>query len=300
MGDKSVKQPVLALKDFLTGSPPGTLCSVRLTGVAAGISVQFKVPVLNLYCTDEACEDFTQFDPNVSERTVHVNPDADIFISYRCRHCRRSQKTYALRITEAESFTLNEIVEARILKYGELPEVNLALTSRISKLIGQDRDFFYKGVKAECSGLGIAAFTYYRRVVENQKDRIFDEIIKVCKRLGVTGDIVAELEKAKKETQFTKAVGLIKSELPDSLKIDNHNPLTLLHDALSDSIHNASDEDCLALAQSIRVVLSKLAENLNFALQQKAELMGAVNLLLNRKNKNSSPEKPANGSTKTD
>jgi len=38
--------------------------------------------------------------------------------------------------------------------------------------------------QAEALGLGIGAFGYYRRVLENQKDRLFDEILKVSVRVG--------------------------------------------------------------------------------------------------------------------
>jgi len=43
-------------------------------------------------------------------------------------------------------------------------------------LIGPDREIFLRGRRAENQGLGIGAFAYYRRVVENQKGRIITQI----------------------------------------------------------------------------------------------------------------------------
>ncbi len=54
-------------------------------------------------------------------------------------------------------------------------------------------------------------------------------------------------------------------------------PLSLLHSALSDGLHDRSDEECLQIAQEIRVLLTELAE-------QDAELTQAVSRLLQRKN----------------
>jgi len=119
-----------------------------------------------------------------------------------------------------------------------------------------------KGRRSENQGLGIGAFGYYRRVVENQKNRILDEVIKVSEKLGATKDLLGELRKAKDEGQFTKAIESIKHGIPQALLVDGHNPLTLLHSALSEGLHGQPDEECLALATSIRVVLTELADRL--------------------------------------
>lgn len=89
--------------------------------------------------------------------------------------------------------------------------------ARVFKLIGEDRAEFLKGRRCENQGLGVAAFAYYRRVVENQKARIFDEVIRVSRYLSEEVALIQELEAAKNEVQFTKAVDAIKHALPQSL-----------------------------------------------------------------------------------
>jgi hypothetical protein len=54
---------------------------------------------------------------------------------------------------------------------------------------------------------------------------------------------------------------------------------------LSEGLHELSDEECLALARDIRVVLIELAERISTALKEEAELKTAVSNLLNRKTK---------------
>ncbi len=71
--------------------------------------------------------------------------------------------------------------------------------------------------------------------------------------------------------------------MPQVLLINGHNPLQLLHSALSEGLHGRSDAHCLDLAGSIRVVLAELSERLTLALKDEAELNRALSHLLNRK-----------------
>ena len=93
-------------------------------------------------------------------------------------------------------------------------------------------------------------------------------------------DMLTALEEAKNETQFSRALASVKNAIPQALLIDGHNPLTLLHDALSGGLHNKSDADCLGLAQDVRVVLADLADSIAQALREQAELKTAVSRLL--------------------
>ena len=62
----------------------------------------------------------------------------------------------------------------------------------------------------------------------------------------------------------------------------DRTPLTLLHPALSEGIHAKTDEECLELATSIRVVLIELAERIAAALKEEAELKSAVSRLIKK------------------
>ena len=66
--------------------------------------------------------------------------------------------------------------------------------------------------------------------------------------------------------------------------INGHNPVQLLHGALSEGVHELSDEECLELASSVRVVLGELSERLAQALKDEAELSKAVSTLMHGKN----------------
>jgi hypothetical protein len=145
-------------------------------------------------------------------------------------------------------------------------------------LFGEDREIFLKGRRCENQGLGIGAFTYYRRIVENHKTQILDEIIGVATK--VAPGMVETLERAKSENQFSKAVESVKDAIPPTLLINSHNPLTLLHSALSKGLHAQTDEQCLELARDIRLVLAELAERIGQALRDEAELNAAISRLM--------------------
>ena len=56
---------------------------------------------------------------------------------------------------------------------------------------------------------------------------------------------------------------MAKVAIPESLLINGHNPILLLHNALSEGVHAMTDEQCLELASSIRIVLAELSERIS-------------------------------------
>jgi hypothetical protein len=201
------------------------------------------------------------------------------FVPYSCRNCQEKRKTFSLAaILDADGYS-----GGTILKLGELPAFGPPVPSRAVTLIGPDREIFLSGRRAENRGLGIGAFAYYRRVVENQKGRIIQQMAKVAAKLGASEADLKLFEAAAKETQFSSAIDKIKAAIPASLRIDGHNPLTLLHDALSDGLHERSDEECLEYAREIHLVLTDLAERMSQALKETSELKEAVSKLLGRR-----------------
>jgi hypothetical protein len=168
-----------------------------------------------------------------------------------------------------------------VSKIGEWPSFSFLTPSRVNSLIGPDRELFFKGRRAESEGLGVGAFAYYRRIVEGQKNRLLGEIIRVAQRTNSPAEVIAKLQAAQAETQFSKAVEMVKDAVPQSLLIKGHNPLTLLHSALSRNLHGASDEECLRVAHDIRIILFELADRLGQALKDDKELGEALSRLLN-------------------
>lgn len=277
--------------DFLTQYPPGQKCPVsdlgKLGWQVDHANTLLNVPELYLDCEDEQCNGFRNFQCT-GDYPIPLPPDRSqcLFLHFMCRNCQRSTKTFSLFITHPSQGR----VQGEVFKFGEMPPFGPRTPARVVSLIGPDRDLFLKGRRAENQGLGIGAFAYYRRIVENQKGRLIDEIIKVAKKVGGTPELIEELEAAKKETQFKSAIDCIKHGLPTVILINGHNPLLLLHSALSEGIHAQTDESCLELATSIREVLFVLAEKIGQALKARAGLDAAVaRLTQSREQKDAKP-----------
>jgi hypothetical protein len=249
------------------------LWSPRRTATAAD-RLDINTPDLRLHCAQCDGERTFRSDSNLvlEKNTAHGG-----FISYLCGDCRKQSKTFSLWAAAGE--TRGGVA----YKYGEIPPFGVPVPNKMLRLFGKDRDNFIKGRQCENQGLGVGAFAYYRRVVENHKNEIFDEIIKVCATVGASKVLIEELDSAKKEISFTNAMGKIKTALPQGLLISGHNPLLALHNALSIGLHNESDAKCLEAAHDIRLVLTDLIERMWLLRQDKSELDGAVQRLIAKK-----------------
>jgi hypothetical protein len=234
-------------------------------------------PQLKLHCGLKRCDGERIFE---AEYTLPIERDRQShhFITYVCNNCRITRKVYAIWILPAEADGV-----AEMFKLGEHPAFAVTLPSKLISMIGPERDYLLKGRRAESQGLGIGAFAYYRRVIESQKTRIIDEMIRAAERLSASKDVLEELRQAKSEDRFIESLKAVKHALPQGLQINGRSPLELLHSALSEGLHELSDEDCLSRATNIRLVMVALAERLSSALEDNVELDKAVAELVRKK-----------------
>ena len=289
-------------RDFLTDRPPGTRARVdrAVYPESHQRAVIVRLPEIQLHC-DGQCQriayckgttsvqgklfgglDQTESLPNSGSLPVTRNLPYDAVLSYACEQCGRVVKSYAVRFWSLAS-SLQEITLVDVQKIAEWPPFLPRTPGKVISLVGPDRDLFLKGRRAEIEGLGVGAFSYYRRIIEGQKNRLLDEIIRVAHHLGVSTEMIIRLEDAQREVQFSKAVENVKDAIPRVLYIKGHNPFTLLHSALSEGLHDTSDEECLVAANDIRLILVAFAERLTEAMQEQKELDEALSRLVNRK-----------------
>ena len=251
------------MSEFLETSPPNNW--VKILNLKA--ESLLETPTLQLHCDN--CNGVRNFNTQDSAYLTYSYIEKT-YLTYKCSNCKEQTKIYSLLILPKEGM---------IYKLGEYPTFGPPTPAKLINLLGAERETFLKGRRCENQGLGIAAFAYYRRVVENQKDKIIGEIIRVSKKLNVSDVQLEKLNSALSENQFTNAINLAKDSLPESLLINGQNPLLLLYRALSEGVHNLSDEKCLELAQDIRIVLGALADRLSQALKDDAELINAISRL---------------------
>jgi hypothetical protein len=271
--------------DFLEGVPPNQfvhisdLVEYKYVAAVGGRAGILRTPEIQLHCTSDSCNG-VRFFRCVTTNEIRLTTDFVFkYLTYRCSNCQKSSKTFSLAV----KIDGEDQVSGDAYKFGEIPIFGPPTPSRLIKLIGPDRDEFLKGRRCENQGLGVGAFIYYRRVVENQKNRIINEIIRVSQKLAVPTEKIDILKGALTETQFSKALEMAKDAIPESLLINGHSPIQLLHSALSEGVHALSDAKCLELASSVRVVLGELSERLSQALKDEVELTRALSTLMNFK-----------------
>lgn len=277
------------LKDILQSSPSGEYFGVpevvyitTQSWMSEKEVIAINTPPLELHCDSDKCRGTRLFEYNLfpmhyeyCEIESGSTSYDHVYIEYLCQNCKENLKSFAIMPIKIH----DDKKTADIIKMAEYPFYGPNIPSRLISLIGPDRELFLKGLKCESQGLGIAAFSYYRRVIENQRDRIIDSISSTLAKTSTDMDAVTTLTGLKKQRQFSTSIDELKPYLPDGLLIEGHNPLSLLHKSLSIGIHELSDEECLACAHSIRVVLSELAKKLKALLSDNKDLKNAISLL---------------------
>jgi hypothetical protein len=283
--------PLVAIpfREFLETVPSleRRLVTVQL-GRYSGGARYIKAPSIYRYCPGNDClgERFFDWKGQV-DYPSETNVANERFLSYECRNCDKGRKTFALRFWRPGA-DQNDFL---MIKIGEIPRFGEPRPDVVTDVLDDEIKFFEYGYRAERDGLGIGAFAYYRRFVESHKDKIIAEIKKVAIAQNLDKSIIETLDRAATKREFKAAVDEIKDAIPDSLKINGANPLTLLHNALSGGLHNDDDVDCLEIAQDIRTVLTALASRTSELLKAETGFKDAVTRL-NKRNSGQKPPSP--------
>jgi hypothetical protein len=203
------------------------------------------------------------------------------FVEYRCADCTRAIKLFGIRANWDP-----EECDAFCTKIYEEPAFRDPIPKRLFEILGEsNRESFLQARRAVARSLGIGAYAYYRRIVENTKFDLVSAILRVAQATNAAPEHIALVESAQNERQFSKAIETLRgtAAIPPPLLIDGHNPLTLLHDLLSEGIHELSDADCLERAQHAETVLFDIADRMQTALTERKNVKAALASIMARK-----------------
>lgn len=237
-----------------------------------------NAPQLRLWCDGADCRGYRRFDGGWDRQSdIGAEDVARDFLTYTCRDCGTKTKTFCIMSAAADGDG-----GGHVIKMGEYPEVHIDIPPYLPTLLGEEYEYFIKGLKSEKRGLGIGAFSYYRRVVENQKGRMFKQMADAATKLRMPKEVVDDLLAAAQESQFANAIDKVKDHFPEPFKIDGHNPMKTLHRVLSDGLHGRTDDECLEIAHSVRIVLQDMSQRIKDALRDDAEARAALSALMKR------------------
>jgi hypothetical protein len=115
---------------------------------------------------------------------------------------------------------------------------------------------------------GVGACAYLRLLVESQIETILGLVRDVrLERDASEGDLV-EVEEAMESHHFEDKLDVAGEYAPESLHVDGHNPIAILHKQYSECLHPPSNDDesmevALRLAGSVEYVLRELSRQLS-------------------------------------
>jgi hypothetical protein len=180
-------EPLPTFKHFLETSPPDIEVIVtdrasgpyEKRGYSSGTFYNLLTPELDLHCDEcdgiRTFKCINQYAKTLSRRTTFEELD------YECKNCKEGEK-FRKRFCLA---VIGESKQGPVQKIGEYPAYNPVTSRKVYDLIGENhRELFLQGRRAELRGLGIGAFAYYRRIVDDQKNVIIDRLEKLPNAWG--------------------------------------------------------------------------------------------------------------------
>jgi len=224
-------------------------------------------PPINMLC--RVCNDMQTFNMEHDYEHFQVDspaghtPIGKIFeMRYLCASCKKYRHIFYVEFgidktpsSESRTFT------GWMRKIGQSPTWEIDIDRNLEKALGDDAELYKKGLVCESQSYGIGSYAYFRRITENIIDELLNSITDLLDDEDKS-QYQEALEKVKKTRVTEQKIELVQDLLPTSLQPDGYNPLKALHSALSDGIHNKTDEECLELAETIKEILIYLLEEI--------------------------------------
>lgn len=204
--------------------------------------------------------------------TVNALKSGTSYFTFSCVSCRKSHREYLVeQVLDEETI--------RIQKYGELPRSKLVRNRVLQKFLKDDLDNYEKAIVCLSHEYGVAAFAYFRRVVENNISALLDLLQEDAKSSGSDKSILDALADLRKDTPMSEKIKIANLALPNHLKPDGLNPLGRLYQVLSEGVHSLSEAECLQKATATSECLAFLISELASRAEHRARFKSLVGKL---------------------
>lgn len=150
----------------------------------------------------------------------------------------------------------------KIQKYGELPKRKFLRDPVVQRFFEDDRENYEKAVSCLAHEYGIAAFAYFRRIIEGHISKLLDLVQEDAKSSSADPKILEALAELRSDAPMSSKIKLANKALPAHLKPDGLNPLGKLYQVLSEGVHNLPDQECLDKAKAMSECLAFLVSEL--------------------------------------
>ena len=206
--------------------------------------------------------------PGISSTDQYLKTGTSYF-EFTCVSCGKSKRRHLVEQIVAEK-------TIRFQKYGELPRKRLAKNPVLQRFLKDDLDNYEKAVVCLSSGYGIAAFAYFRRVVENNINGLLDLVQEDAKSSGADTQVTAALAELRKDSPMSEKIKIANHALPEHLKPDGQNPLAKVYQVLSEGVHRLPEEECLNKAKETSECLAYMVSELASRKEHRARFKSTV------------------------
>lgn len=176
------------------------------------------------------------------------------YFDFKCVSCKTTKIIQVERTISKENIVL--------MKFGELPRKDLERDAILQKFFSDDSDNYEKATVCLANGYGIAAFVYYRRIIEHNIDKLLDLIKDDIGTTDQHSDLLKSISLLREESPMSEKISIANKSLPDYLIPDGLNPLGRLYQILSEGIHSLSDQECLERSNIVKECIKFLISEL--------------------------------------
>jgi len=172
---------------------------------------------------------------------------------------------------------IGEIVSAEMRAYtvrkiGQWPPPSVKPEPELERVLDEvDRDLYRKAIMNLSQGYGLGALAYFRRVVENETNRLLEVVAELAADEEDEA-LLSELAEARKGHNADQRLRLIANATPRSLRMGGLNPLKTIHAITSGGVHNGTEDECAEVAQELRASFEYVFRHVRDQMRQRAEL----------------------------
>lgn len=259
------------LRKFLQEAPLYAWREFLLPGAGVGI----QLSQIDVHC--EKCgkeRPFTDMRPgNLSGvSSIATVKTGTSYFNFSCVTCKKDERIYLV-----EQIVKDGTI--RMQKYGERPRAKIPRDPRLQKFLQDDRENYEKAVLCLSHEYGIAAFAYFRRIVETNIGRLLELVEEDAKASGEGEETINALSELRKDSPMSDRIKLANLALPLHLRPDGLNPLGRLYQVLSEGVHSLSEQDCLQKARVTSECLAFLVSELASRRKHREQFKLAVSTL---------------------
>ncbi len=195
-------------------------------------------------------------------------------INYECKGCSNFELTFIVKFSDDAK---------TVQKIGQYPGYSVSGDRQTSSMLGEAKLLYRKGLICESQSFGIAAFAYYRRIVELNMKNILLKVSEIFDNDIEKGKYVSAIELIVVAKIAAEKIKIIFDLLPPSMKPFGNNPLKLIYEILSIGIHELSDEECLDFSIDLRKNIEAFIHLLNVNAESILDLSESTKKLLARR-----------------